>query len=564
MTTTFSTLSSVAAALARMVPRASVAALALCAGAVADELPDPPRLPELVRTKQTVFALPFRVATPQSADRAAQRVTLAVSRDLGATWQEVGSAEPSAGSITYRATTDGEYWFRFRAIDAQGRPRGGPGPDIRVMVDAAGPRLTARVWRGADGEIICRFAAADDSLRLESLDMAYRGKGDAEWKTIAAEGILARESPAHLVGEQVWWAGEQVESLAVRIAVTDGGGNRTQKEFHLLPADPGVDQAALALELGVPTLPARSVATVEPGQVGQPVELAAPVGVSAAPAGGAAWSPETATRFPLDGPAPAVDPVPSRVRPASSPGPRLGAGAVAPVAPPALAPAARVVQPPREYRGRPLHIVNSRSFSWDYEIETDRPGGGSLQVELWSTLDGGVTWQRSAVDDDAVSPIAVTLPSAGLYGFRMEIVPPGAPADHGPRPGAAPEGWIGVDDEAPAIELARVEEVRPGGTAAVVIQYAARDQMLVPGGVRLLYSPSVDGPWATIAEGLDAQGIYTWQPDRVVPARVYVRAEATDAAGNVGRATTPEVVATSTARAVGRLGGIRVAPTQAQ
>ena len=76
---------------------------------------------------------------------------------------------------------------------------------MRVLVDAAGPKLAARVWKGDDGEIICRYAAVDDSLRIDSLLFEYRGKGDQAWKKIAAEGILSRESPAHMVGEEIWW-----------------------------------------------------------------------------------------------------------------------------------------------------------------------------------------------------------------------------------------------------------------------------------------------------------------------------------------------------------------------
>jgi hypothetical protein len=179
------------------------------------------KLPELVRTKQQVFSIPFRLAPPQSADQAPQRVLLNVSKDLGGTWEPAGEAAPGAGSIAYRAGADGEYWFRLRSIDGKGRTRGGEGPDVRVLVDAAGPRLAGRVWKGADGEIVCRYAAADDSLKLESLKVEYRGAGDNGWKAVAAQAVLARESPAHLVGEEIWWAGEKVTTLTVRVAISD-------------------------------------------------------------------------------------------------------------------------------------------------------------------------------------------------------------------------------------------------------------------------------------------------------------------------------------------------------
>ena len=202
----------------------AVCFLGLLGRAWGEELPPAPRLPDLVRTTNTTFAIPFKVAPSQQADHAAARVLLQASKDLGATWEQAGEAGPEAGSIVYRAAADGEYWFRLRAIDGKGRQRGGEGPDMRVLVDAAAPRVTARVWRGNDGEIVCRYAAADDTLDLPKMVVEYQTKAEPTWKKIAAEAILSRESPAHLLGEEIWWAGEKVEALTVRIAMPPGIG----------------------------------------------------------------------------------------------------------------------------------------------------------------------------------------------------------------------------------------------------------------------------------------------------------------------------------------------------
>jgi hypothetical protein len=221
----------------------------------------------------------------------------------------------------------------------------------------------------------------------------------------------------------------------------------------------------------------------------------------------------------------------------------------------AQAPAATI---PTEYRGRPLQLVRSRRFAWEYELQADRPDAGKMRVELWSTRDGGVTWQRSAVDDDAQSPIDVTLPVADLYGFRLEVVPDLPDAGGGPRSGEMPEGWIGVDDEPPQVEVVEVTRIQGPEPAGVLIRWVARDRLLVPKSVRLLQSPSPDGPWATIAEGLEAHGEYRWQPERGSPMRVSIRIEAADAAGNVGRGTTPEPVTIAVPKVVGKLGGVKV------
>jgi len=559
-------------------------ACALAGTAVAQpEPPAEPRLPELVRTKHRVFSIPFRLPASTAPDATPQRVVMSVSKDLGGTWEPAGEVAPSAGSFTYRADADGEYWFRIRSVDAKGRTRGGAGPDIRVLVDAAGPKIAARVWKGTDGEIICRYAATDDSLRMDSLAVEYRGKGDQGWKTVAAEGILSREAPAHMVGEDIWWAGEKVETLVVRISIADTSGNRSVRQFTLEQSDPNIDQAALARELGVPPLPTREVpmtaammGPTAPAQSSSPATETPATGPAFTAAAGGSWAAEPGSTWSSE------QPQPSASQPSAAPQPssphsvlvnRLVSREAGPRPPAAAAegnlastmpasPASAGSPQPLEYRGRPLQLVKSRRFAWEYDFQNDRTDGQSLRVELWFTRDGGVTWQQAGIDTDATSPIDVTLPAAGLYGFRLEIVPDLPDAGGGPRSGEVPETWVGVDDEPPQIEIAAVTPARTGEPGGMMIRYACRDQLIAPRTARIAYSPNVDGPWSTIADGLDAQGEHRWQPDRSTPARVYLRVEAADVAGNVGAATTPEPHTVATARVVGRLRGVRELPAE--
>jgi hypothetical protein len=524
-------------------------------------------LPEVVRTKHRTFAIPFRLPAAKDADAEPQRVLLNVSKDLGGTWEQAGEVAPSAGSFTYQAGADGEYWFRLRAVDRKGRARGGEGPDMRVLVDAAGPRLAARVWKGADGEILCRYAAADDSIRMESLKVEYRTAGEQGWKTVAAQGVLARESPAHLVGEEIWWAGEKVSQLTVRITVADSAGNQTVKQYPMEQSDPQVDQAALAQEIGVPSLPGGPSAPMTTVRPADPTSQSSTLAEAGRPASG--WAAEPAAAWSAEQP-PATSGRAHRGNDTQSVlVSRLGgappaeqAGHALSLSPPSAAASAPLASAgqPLEYRGKPLQLLRSRRFAWDYEVPTDRLQGARMRVELWSTRDGGLSWQKTAVDDDAKSPINAVLPAAGLYGFRLEVVPDLPDASPGPRPGEAAESWVGIDEEQPHVELLDVSRPTEPDASGVVIRYTSRDSLPAPKTARLLFSPSADGPWATIAAGIENQGEYRWQPDRATPARVYVRVEVADAAGNVGSATSPEPVTVSTARIIGRLGGVRTLP----
>jgi hypothetical protein len=528
--------------------------------ALGQGLPAAPGMPELVRTKHRTFAIPFRLPKSQDpdADATAHKIVLEVSKDLGGDWQTAGEAAPAKGSFTYTAQTDGEYWFRLRAVDRKGRTRGGEGPDMRVLVDAAGPRLAARVWTGADGEIVCRYAAVDDSLRLESFTCEYRGPADQGWKTLATEPILSRESPAHAVGEEIWWAGEKVTALTVRITVADGSGNPTTRQFSLEPTDPHVDQAALARELGVPPLPTAGA---------DDAAVAGSVPADSTPStSGEGWAAETARAWPTERPQLATsDGTPNGrsvlAKPTGSAAallPRADATSQADMA--ALDPlAAATAGQALEYRGKPLHMAKSRRFAWEYQADNGVPGVGRVRAELWTTRDGGVTWQRAAVDADGRSPIDVQLPATGLYGVRLEMVADVPDAGDGPRSGDAPEAWLGVDDEPPQVDLLGVAR-DPQTPGVLTIRYSARDPLLGPQAARLLYSPNAEGPWATIADGLASQGEHRWQPDRGVPARVFVRVEVTDAAGNVGAASSAEAITVAAPRVVGKLGGLRAAP----
>ena len=550
-------------------------AVAACACGLATAEPTAtPGLPELVRTKERTFAIPFRIpkSDDPDADAVAQKVVLNVSTDLGISWQTAGEAAPTATSFTYRAETDGEYWFRLRAVDKKGRSRGGEGPDIRVLVDAAGPRLAGRVWKGTDGEIVCRYAAADDSLKLESLKVEYRGPADSGWKSVAAQAILARDSPAHLVGAEIWWAGDKVAAMTVRIAIADSSGNQTVKQFSLEPTDPGIDQTVLAKEIGVPPLPEQQpTADQGPSSAGVTIASLTP----AVPAAGAGtWSAESAAPWSDGQPKAASVASPSAagsgrsvlVRPANT-----SAAGMLPQAEPRPTPqrqplgdtgiAQSATGNALEYRGRPLQLTNSRRFVWDYEIPSVRAAAGRLRAELWTTQDGGVTWQRTAVDNDGRSPIDVNLPATGLYGVRLELVADAGDESGGPRSGATPDTWVGVDEEAPQIDLVAIVRDETTTSGGLVIRYVVHDPLITPRSVRLLYSPNADGPWATIADGLENQGEHRWAPDRSVPAQVFVRAEAADAAGNVGSATSPDEISTTAPRFGGKLGGLRPLPT---
>ena len=524
-------------------------------------------LPELVRTTQRQFAIPFRLPTPDTPDATVQQVEMSVSTDFGLSWKPAGSTSPPNSSIPFEAGTDGEYWFRIRAIDRKNRSRGSEGPDARVLVDAAAPRLSGRVWKGSDGEIICRYAAADDSINLDTVLFQYR-QTDGDWKTIATEPVLSRRSPAHLMGEEIWWAGQDVGSLTVKISMADASGHRTTQQFSMLPNDPKVSQTDLANEITTPALPS-PLAGSGTGDSRQTKSVMLQDRLPSSKNTDMRWQPTLGKSWAGGEPVGFAQPSPTQSNSTRNDNEVAEKKPLLTISSPTLTAAIKEkLQHPElsqnqetgfvsEYRGSPLHLMRAQSFSWEYSFNVPEDLQGPFRVELWSTRDGGNSWERIAVDTDTKSPIDVEFSGEGLFGCRLEIVRdvPGIPI--APRAGESPSTWIGIDTTPPQATSLDVVTVKNSDFDAFEIHYSFEDPLTIPDRVRLSYSPHRSGPWATIASDQPTSGQYSWKPHRSLPSRVYVRVEMPDAAGNVGESITQEPITLRTARFIGTLGSPR-------
>jgi hypothetical protein len=101
----------------------------------------PPTTPDMLTTRQSVFAIPFRVDPTNDVARQPAEVQLHVSIDGGAHWQLYAKAPPTQQHFMFRAGADGEYWFAIRTVDRSGqaRPETITGPGLRVRVDTQPP-----------------------------------------------------------------------------------------------------------------------------------------------------------------------------------------------------------------------------------------------------------------------------------------------------------------------------------------------------------------------------------------------------------------------------------------
>jgi hypothetical protein len=190
-----------------------------------------------------------------------------------------------------------------------------------------------------------------------------------------------------------------------------------------------------------------------------------------------------------------------------------------------------------------LNMINSRIFELEYDLESVGPSGVK-QIELWGTRDGGRTWTRFAVDQSKRSPLVVTVPEAGIYGFRLVVESGAGRSDSPPQSGDPPKIWIGVDLTKPTVRITSAAQGSDADANNLNISWQASDNMMLAARpISLSFSEAPGGPWIPMASGLANTGHYSWPIDNNTPSRIYLRIEARDEAGNIGVYETTQPIA---------------------
>jgi hypothetical protein len=84
------------------------------------------------------------------------------------------------------------------------------------------------------------------------------------------------------------------------------------------------------------------------------------------------------------------------------------------------------------------------------------------------------------------------------------------------------------------VRLINAELGQGSAQGEIAITWEARDALLAKQPVSLAFAERPDGPWTTIAAGLENTGRYAWRYDSQTPERLYLRLEVRDEAGNIG------------------------------
>lgn len=539
-------------------------------------------LPEPVMWRQDTFLIPYQF-NGASDSKAAREVVLYVSKDWGRTWREVTRARPDVRFFTYRAEGDGDYCFAMRTIDQTGQswPAGEPATELRVVVDTHPPQFQA--LQGAidsQGNVQLVWRATDEHLDPTSLKIEIQAEGQTVWQLVET-GAGPSISRTEIAGQATATAPFGVQRVLVRATIFDKAGNRATSGAEAtsnatLPPLPQSTPAAPVSHGGWQAAPPTSrIAPAIQDQVVNPftgysstpsVPPAQPSmqNMSASAPPSQHWPADAHSLAPFSSsianPPPRVAgidglrPVPAEPSPpaptpwSNSPFHQVSSSRSSEFEsqPPAPTIAAVTPMPPD------ARAVNTPYFALDYDV-SDVGRWGVAKVELWGTADGGQTWRSFAIDHDNRSPVNVTAPGEGLYGFRIAIEAVGGLAPQAPTPGEKPELWVHVDTTQPQAQLLSARQGEGYFADHLEITWQAGDANLADRPIGLYYSSRSTGPWTAAATNLDNTGRYSWRLQRHVPSQIYLRIEARDRAGNVGIHQMPQPLSLSVPQATGSL-----------
>jgi hypothetical protein len=519
------------------------------------------------------LVIPFQI---DPAGEVPKEVHLEVSVDLGKTWQLYHRADVRTRQFQYHASQDGAILFRLKTVDSQGTVFENPGTPLQVVIDTAKPTGELRVDMDAQGIMQAECQITDAAIDRESLRMEYQTEINHQWTAIPTQ-LQRGTREGEWIAMGSWELPQGATQLVVRATIRDRAGNAAEwtrvprlprtaslsKEMMLASNKdlPDVTQPIGSGIIRLPPFPPPTHRPSTPKPAPQPLSIPHGTSLIDAPRSDATRGDATrgdATRGDvprvevLGGPGAMAQQVLSesqqrlieyqnrlqmQKRIVSEP---LAPQATAPQATaveqtPSIDAAAAVTPPPydpsRVDREGTLYS-NNRLFSLDYAIDHDL-GASVARVELWGTVDQGISWEKWGTDEDRQSPFDIEVEQDGLFGFTMVIVGANGVASQRPLPGDGPDAWIRVDTVSPQARIVSALYGKGSEAGSLIIEYQAADEFFGDRPLSLSWSASPQGPWRTFASGARNHGRYVWIPEAGTPPTVYLRLEAVDAAGNV-------------------------------
>jgi hypothetical protein len=525
----------------------TTAALALALVGYSVGQPAQPIGPDYFPMNSRTIKLPIEYKKDRKSIR---QVLLYVARNGENTWYQEAFVTPDKDHFVYVAKDDGIYWFKMVIEDLKGNKdpvdvTRDP-PDLKMLIDTTPPAIRVTNAKRTGDDVVIEWAIedkfptdAEPKVQFRAMNNPLGYWTDVKLPANSRTGVAFKCGP---------------DAVTVRIVATDLAGNRNEatRDFPTGSASTSLAPPNTPVLPSGPSAP--SGPTIQP-----PADLVPPIGpLSPAP------------------PAPPIQP-PVSTQPTQpiytqptqpQPGSMQPLAVVDPKAPPALSgaqPAAAwntgtpAAPPPELPRAQAVRFTR---FDLGYDLEQRGPSGIS-RVDLWVTRDDGRSWNKWSQHDGKGGSVRVVLDVRenakleGLYGFRLVPVSGAGLSEREPVAGDAPDLRVTVDVTAPQIDLFPLMS-DPNAPETLLVQWKASDSNFGDDPITLEWSDAPNGPWhpvasngeapvvqatalnAPVARKLANTGQYAWKVPAGVPARVYLKATARDAAGNVKEVVTRE------------------------
>ncbi len=513
-----------------------------------------------------------------------RQVVLYVARNGENTWYQEGLVTPDKDAFVYIAKDDGIYWFKMQIEDLKGNKdptdlTRDP-PDLKMVIDTTAPVIRVTNAKRTGDELVVEWVIDDKFPNDAETKVHFRATSNpnAYWQevTLPATSRTGVKFPSGVS-----------DGVTVKISAVDVAGNKAEitREFPAgnaastsLKEPPAITYPIPGSNVGtgvgvITPPPPVNIIPPGPGPV-EPIKQPDPVvpgfpGPSIKPFNPNPPAPDNTALLPnysplAGGPKPleTVDPRTTHTRPANSSTTPVGAWSGAPP----------VVELTR------AQAINYPRFDLGFDLEQRGPSGIS-RVDLWVTRDDGRSWRKWSQHDGKGSAVRVSLDAKeneqleGGYGFRLVPVSGAGLSEREPVAGDAPEMRIVLDVSPPQIDLyAPVSD--PNALDTLIIQWKATDRNFGDDPITLEWGDSPTGPWkpvattgtdpvvqatavnAPIARRLANTGQYGWRVPAGVPARVYLKATARDAAGNVKEIVTREPILVDLTKPRAKINGI--------
>lgn len=508
--------------------------------AVATVVTDQDAFAQAIHWPKQELAIPFQLG---SVGTPPELLELEVSEDSGKTWQSVGKADSKQRQFQFQTQRDGAYWFRVKSLDRSGQLIDQPGEPMQIVIDSTKPAGQLLIDLDRKGDLQAEFRIVESSLDHSSIRLEYQTELDSAWKEVTCK--TEKGSQDHeWIGSASWTIPHQATQLIVRLSGRDQAGNVFE-----VTRMPKLPKTAMGMTGSMKFASTRQGSGQEP--VGSGVaKPTLPSGLNLAPAAPKPAAPtvsNTPQMFTSTGlPVRSIESIP----PTSLLSKDQDKSNVSQL--PALEPP---IQSQTSSKPNALHS-SSKSFELDYAIVND-PGSPIASIELWGTLDQGKTWERWGVDADRESPFDIEVDTEGLFGFRMVIVGSNGLASRRPLPGDSADAWIHVDTSMPRARILSALAGKGSDAGALVIEYQAIDDHFIDRPISLYYSETMQGPWIPITQGAKNQGRFAWAGESHIPEKVFLKLQATDAAGNVGEHVLDLPVDVQSAAPRGKIQGFR-------